>query len=181
LISVGVVAESGSIQRDLPRPLPASAQRYPKSLSFLIRGSECPLQFARDHRRFCLLARERLESADIFLRPRTQLCSLRHLSSLPAWIHGASESAMAQRSNFLSAECNLRTAQHMDTQQCGQQHSEGNGGDARDAYLIHVALTHSRNDEDTLKAARRSLLCFDADSFFPIPPVASIRIFALVR
>jgi hypothetical protein len=43
------------------------------------------------------------------------------------------------------------------------------------------ALTHSRNDEDTLKAARRSLLCFDADSFFPIPPVASIRIFALVR
>jgi hypothetical protein len=77
---------------------------------------------------------------------------------------------MAQRSNFLSAECNLRTTQHMDTQQCGQQHSEGNGGDARDAYLIHVALTHSRNDEDTLKAARRSLLCFDADSFFPIPP-----------
>jgi tripartite-type tricarboxylate transporter receptor subunit TctC len=46
------------------------------------RGPECTFQFTRDHRGFCFLARERLESADIFLRPRTQLRGLCHLPSL---------------------------------------------------------------------------------------------------
>jgi hypothetical protein len=49
------------------------------------------------------------------------------------------------------------------------------------AILIHVALIRSRNDEETVKATPRSLLCFDAGSFFLFPSVASTRIFALVR
>ena len=39
----------------LPFAPTASAQRYPQSHCFLVRGSEAPLQFTRDHGRLCLL------------------------------------------------------------------------------------------------------------------------------
>jgi hypothetical protein len=39
----------------------------------------------------------------------------------------------------------------METQQRGPQHGEGDGGDAPDAYLIHVALIRSSTDEGTPK------------------------------
>src|SRR5580704_17898961 len=58
--------------------LPTSPQHHPKSHRLLIRCSHAPLQFARNRRSLCLLARERLEHPYVFLRPRPQLRLLRH-------------------------------------------------------------------------------------------------------
>jgi hypothetical protein len=48
----------------------------------LIRRPHTPLKFTSDHTGLYLLTRERLQSSDVFLRPRTQSRSLRHLFSL---------------------------------------------------------------------------------------------------
>ncbi len=58
------------------------SQRYSVLGGLLIRRPHTPLKLTSDHTGLYLLTRERLQSSDVFLRPRTQFRSLRHLSSL---------------------------------------------------------------------------------------------------
>jgi len=58
------------------------SQRHALLGGLLIRRPHTSLEFARDHAGLHLFTRERLQSADVFLRPRTQFRRLRHCSSL---------------------------------------------------------------------------------------------------
>jgi hypothetical protein len=66
------------------RPLPPSPspQRHTESRCFYSRRGITPVKFRRDHGCLCLLARERLQHAHLFLRPRpVPSYLLRHLCS----------------------------------------------------------------------------------------------------
>ncbi len=56
------------------------SQRHAVLGGLLIRRPHTPLKFTSDHTGLYFLTRERLQSSDVFLRPRTQFRSLRHLS-----------------------------------------------------------------------------------------------------
>jgi hypothetical protein len=61
---------------------PGCSQSHAVLGCLLIRRPHTPLKFTSDHTGLYLLTRERLQSSDVFLRPRTQSRSLRHLFSL---------------------------------------------------------------------------------------------------
>jgi len=58
------------------------SQRHSLLRGLLIRRPHTSLEFTSDHTGLYLLTRKRLQSADVFLRPRTQFRSLHQLSSL---------------------------------------------------------------------------------------------------
>jgi len=63
-----------------PALLPTRPQLHAECRCLLVRRLNTPLQLTCNHARLCLLARERLQHADIFLRPRPDFRSpLRHL------------------------------------------------------------------------------------------------------
>ena len=79
----------------------------------LIRRPHAPLQFTSNHTGLYLLTRERLQSSDVFLRPRTQFRSLRHLSSLSTAVadhRSLSQDKKSHESAALSLHCTLSRA-----------------------------------------------------------------------
>jgi hypothetical protein len=64
-----------------------------------MRGPQAALEFAGDHSRFHLLARERLQRPDILLRPRTEFRSLLRHRCSPCLIV-ANESSAIERRKF---------------------------------------------------------------------------------
>src|SRR5208282_3462600 len=74
---------------------PRCPQRHAEYVSFLIGCSDASFQCACNDTRFPLLTRQRLECADIFLRPRPHFRSLlRHLYSPRITIAGLSDSSL---------------------------------------------------------------------------------------
>jgi hypothetical protein len=73
---------------------------------------------------------------------------------------------------------NLWSAQHGQSEHNQPKCSERNADNSSDLCIVHLVLIRSRNYEDTLKAALRSLFCFDALPFSSPPSAAFMRIFA---
>jgi hypothetical protein len=60
---------------------------------------------------------------------------------------------------------NLWSAQHGQSEHNQPKCSERNADNSSDLCIVHLVLIRSRNYEDTLKAALRSLFCFDPCHF----------------
>ncbi len=117
------------------------SQRYSVLGGLLIRRPHTPLKLTSDHTGLYLLTRERLQSSDVFLRPRTQFRSLRHLSSLSTTVadhRSLSQNKKSPESAALSLRCTLSRAIRVSrggVDNCREPEADHQSDQQSDAFL----------------------------------------------